>query len=466
MKPKLGVVGLGAMGSGLAINLARNVPGGVVVLDRDPVVTEQFAGRKEARDVRAVYSYEEFGAALDHPCLVVVMVNAGSATDDVIQSLSKVLVPGDVIADCGNSHYRDTLRRQEDLDESGIHLLGVGVSGGKEGALSGPSMMVGGPREAWDSTKHAWRAVAAVRDEVPCVEYFGPAGAGHFVKMVHNGIEYAEMQMLSEAYGIIRHIGGLDAASTADLIEEWQDGLFGSFLGEAAIRVLRHTDPGSGLPLVDLIDDAAAAKGTGSWTVSAGLEIGVDVGVVAASVFFRSLSANQTLRSAAHERWPNTGKAEGQTSSGTLEFVRSALICGRIVAYAQGLDLIREQAKREGWETQISDVVRVWGAGSIIRSRLLDAASSEIPDGREWPSAMLWPTFSAALDQNLSGLRRCVSEATRVGTPVPALSSSLAYFDSARARTLPSNLIQAQRDLFGAHGYARTDRGGVFHTEW
>ncbi|MEJ1088402.1 NADP-dependent phosphogluconate dehydrogenase [Microbacterium sp. Mu-80] len=471
----IGVVGLAVMGSNLARNLASREGNTVAVLNRSRAKTDELvAAHPEAGFVPA-FSYEEFAASLQRPRTAIIMVKAGGPTDAVIDELVRVFEPGDIIVDGGNAYFPDTIRREKAVRETGINFVGAGISGGEEGALLGPSIMPGGSKESWVTLGPILRSIAAVAEGEPCVTHIGADGAGHFVKMVHNGIEYADMQLIAEAYDLIRRGTGKTPAQIADIFADWNTGELESYLIEITAEVLRQTDAETGRPLVDVIVDQAGAKGTGAWTVQTALALGVPVSGIAEATFARSLSSHPEQRAAAaHLPGPDALRlaALAQGPEGVadedafIEDVRLALYASKIVAYSQGFDEIRAGAAEYGWDIDLAAVSRIWRGGCIIRAQFLNRIADAYTTTPDLPVLLAAPYFTEALTRSQTAWRRVVIAAAQSGIPAPAFSSSLSYYDGIRADRLPAALIQAQRDYFGAHTYRRTDKPGTFHTLW
>ncbi|WP_461021490.1 NADP-dependent phosphogluconate dehydrogenase [Thalassiella azotivora] len=406
-------------------------------------------------------------ASLDRPRRIIIMVKAGAATDATIDALVPLLEPGDVVVDGGNAHFEDTRRREAALREVGLHFVGAGISGGEEGALLGPSIMPGGSPESYAALGPLLESIAATVDGDPCCAYIGPDGAGHFVKMVHNGIEYADMQLIAEAYDLLR-AAGLEPARIAEVFREWNTGDLDSFLVEITAEVLDQVDAATGRPLVDVVLDAAEQKGTGRWTVQTALEVGSPVDTIAAAVFARSASGHQRLRAVSGglpgpEPVLDVGAPDDVVA--LLADVRDALWASKVVAYAQGLDMIASASEAYGWDVDLEAVARIWRAGCIIRARLLERIRQVY--SADAPTTLLTdPEVAADLGRAQDGWRRVVALATTHGVPVPGFSSALAAYDTVRRERLPAALVQGLRDLFGAHTYRRVDRDGVFHTLW
>ena len=463
----IGVVGLAVMGSNLARNLASREGNTVAVLNRTPVRTTQLVSAHPEAAFVPTASYAEFAAALHRPRTAIVMVQAGAATDAVIDDLLEVFEPGDIIVDGGNALFTDTIRREKAVRATGVNFVGMGVSGGEEGALRGPSLMPGGPDESWVTLGPILESIAAVADDgEPCVTHVGHDGAGHFVKMVHNGIEYADMQLIAEAYDLIRRGTGKSPAEIADVFAEWNRGELESYLIEITAEVLRQTDAATGRPLVDVIVDQAGAKGTGGWTVQTAIDLGVPVSGIAEAVFARSLSSHPEQREVSRGLPGPAAAGFAEHPEGFIEDVRLALFASKIVAYSQGFDEIRAGAAQYGWRIDLGAVAKIWRAGCIIRAQFLNRIADAYAAAPDLSVLLTAPYFVDALTRAQDAWRRIVARAATAGIPAPAFSSSLAYYDGLRAERLPAALIQGQRDFFGAHTYRRTDRPGVFHTLW
>jgi 6-phosphogluconate dehydrogenase len=462
----IGVVGLAVMGSNLARNLASREGNTVAVLNRSRAKTDELVlDHPEAGFVPA-FSYEEFAASLQKPRTAVIMVKAGGPTDAVIDDLVRVFEPGDIIVDGCNSLFGDTIRREKAVRATGINYVGMGVSGGEEGALLGPSLMPGGSDESWITLGPILRSIAAVAEGEPCVTHVGHDGAGHFVKMVHNGIEYADMQLIAEAYDLIRRGTGKTPAEISDVFAEWNRGELESYLIEITSEVLKQQDAATSRPLVDVIVDQAGAKGTGAWTVQTALDLGVPVSGIAEATFARSLSSHPEQREVSGSL---PGPAEALTvgdPDAFIEDVRLALFASKIVAYSQGFDEIRAGAAQYGWDIDLGAVSKIWRGGCIIRAQFLNRIADAYAEQPGLPVLLTAPYFVEALGRAQSAWRSIVSTAATAGIPAPAFSSSLAYYDGLRAERLPAALIQGQRDFFGAHTYKRVDKPGTFHTLW
>jgi 6-phosphogluconate dehydrogenase len=463
---QIGVTGLAVMGRNLARNLARH--GHTVALhNRSQARTDSLVADHGGDGTFVpTTSMAEFVDALERPRRAIIMVKAGAGTDAVIDELAALMEPGDVIVDAGNAHFADTRRREAALRERGLHFVGTGVSGGEEGALNGPSIMPGGSTEAYRSLGPLLESIAAVVDGVPCCAHAGPDGAGHFVKMVHNGIEYADMQLIGEAYDLLRSALGLTPAQVADVFGEWNTGDLESYLVEITSEVLGQVDGETGRPLVDVIADAAEQKGTGRWTVQMALDLGVPVSGIAEAVFARSLSGHTGQRQAA-QALAGPGTSWQVDDAGTfVEDVRRALYASKIVAYAQGFDLIRAGSDEYGWDIDLGTMATIWRGGCIIRARFLDRIREAYDGSPDLPSLLLDGAFRTAVEDGQASWRRVVAGAVTHGVPAPGFSSALSYYDALRRDRLPAALIQGLRDFFGAHTYARVDTPGTFHTLW
>ncbi|MGH3759260.1 NADP-dependent phosphogluconate dehydrogenase [Actinophytocola sp.] len=465
---QIGVTGLAVMGRNLARNLARN--GYAVALhNRTAARTKALvAEHGDEGTFVATESLEEFVAALERPRRVVIMVKAGAPTDAVIDELVPLLSDGDIVIDCGNAHFADTRRREADLRGRGLHFVGAGVSGGEEGALLGPSIMPGGSAESYASLGPMFEKIAAQVDGTPCCTHVGPDGAGHFVKMVHNGIEYADMQLIAEAYDLLRDGLGASPAELAAIFAEWNSGDLESFLIEITAEVLGHTDAATGKGFVDVVLDEAEQKGTGRWTVQTALDLGVPVTGIAEATFARALSAHPSQREVARAVLPGPARGAAPTSGrdGFVDDVRKALYASKVVAYAQGYDQMAAASKEYGWDIDLGAMATIWRGGCIIRARFLDRIRESYEANPGLESLLVAPYFADAVAQGQDAWRRVVAHAAQAGIPTPAFSSSLAYYDALRADRLPAALIQGLRDYFGAHTYRRVDRDGSFHTRW
>jgi 6-phosphogluconate dehydrogenase len=431
---------------------------------------EQLRQRGAPPELKGYTSLEEFVAALERPRRIMLMVTAGAAVDSMLDRLVPLLEPGDVVLDGGNSWFHDTRRREEAMKAKGLRFLGVGVSGGEEGARRGPSIMPGGPAEAYALVRPVLESIAAKSEAGMCVTHVGPDGAGHFVKMVHNGIEYADMQLLAEAYDLLHRGLGMPVEELAELFARWNEGIAESFLLETTVKVLRKKDPETGRPLVELVLDKAGQKGTGKWTVQVALDLGVPVPSIAAALDARVLSSMKEERVAASRKLggPQGEPLSAEEKANLAAWVHDALYAARVSTYAQGLRLIQAASQEYTWGVSLAEMARIWRAGCIIRARLLTPLREAYEKAPDLPNLMLADSLAPVLERMAPAWRRTVAVAARLGIPVPAFSASLAYFDSYRSAELPQNLTQAQRDAFGAHTYQRRDRpeAGFVHTEW
>ncbi|GEL93749.1 NADP-dependent phosphogluconate dehydrogenase [Cellulomonas composti] len=464
---QIGVTGLAVMGRNLARNFARN--GYTVAIHNRSYAKTQSLVEDHGDEGTFVpsESVADFVASLERPRKVVVMVKAGAATDAVIDELLPFLEDGDIVVDAGNAHFPDTIRRENALRARGLHFVGSGVSGGEEGALLGPSIMPGGTRESYASLGPILEKISAKVDGVPCCTYVGPDGAGHFVKMVHNGIEYADMQLIAEAYDLLKQGLGASAAQIGEIFAEWNTGDLESFLIEITADVLAHVDPQTGAAFVDVVLDQAEQKGTGRWTVQNGLDLGVPITGIAEATFARALSGGSPQREAARGTLAAATTPWDVTDRDAfVEDVRLALFASKVVAYSQGFDQIAAASAEFGWDIDRGAMARVWRGGCIIRARFLNRITEAYERDQDLPLLLADPYFTEAVAAGVESWRRIVSGAALHGVPTPAFSSSLAYYDGVRADRLPAALIQAQRDFFGAHTYRRTDREGSFHTLW
>ncbi|GAA3261218.1 NADP-dependent phosphogluconate dehydrogenase [Nonomuraea helvata] len=460
----IGVTGLATMGRNLARNLARHGYA-VAVHNRTYGRTQQLV--KEFGGEGTFVPSEEmaaFVASLKRPRRAIIMVKAGAGTDAVIDQLADLMEPGDMIVDGGNAHFEDTRRREAALRERGLHFVGTGISGGEEGALNGPSIMPGGSKESWEALGPILQDIAAKVDGVPCSVHVGPDGAGHFVKMVHNGIEYSDMQLIAESYDLLRQALGATPAELAEVFREWNRGDLDSYLIEITAEVLDQVDAETGKPFVDVVVDQAEQKGTGRWTVQSALDLGVPVTGIAEAVFARALSGHPEQRAAA-------ASLQGPSLSGVgghelVEDVRQALYASKIVAYAQGFDQMSAASREYGWDLDLGAMATIWRGGCIIRAKFLDRIRAAYDANPALPTLLADPTFAAALDVAQESWRRVVTTAVQIGVPTPGFSSALAYYDGLRRDRLPAALVQGLRDFFGAHTYHRVDKEGAFHTDW
>ncbi len=464
----IGLIGLAVMGENLALNLASR-GWSVAVYNRTAEKTRAFLeGRAAGTSIAGAWSLPELVLSLDRPRKIFLMVKAGKPVDDLIEALLPLLEPGDIIIDGGNSHYHDTMRRTELAERAGLLYVGTGVSGGEEGALRGPSLMPGGSAGAWEHIKPIFESICARTDGgEPCCAWVGENGAGHFVKMVHNGIEYADMQLICEAYQLMKDGLGLPNPEMADIFEEWNKGKLKSYLIEITSDILRHKEE-DGTFTLDAILDAAGQKGTGKWTVAAALDEGVPATIIGEAVFARCLSAMKEERARASALYGGCRarfKGDGRRFT---EDIRRALYASKIIAYAQGFMLMSAAAGTYGWRLDCGGIALMWRGGCIIRSAFLEKIREAYGREPDLPNLLLDPYFKSELSGLIVGWRRTVSGAAKMGMPVPALSGALSWFDGWRSERLPANLLQAQRDYFGAHGYERSDgpAGELYHTEW
>lgn len=462
MKGNIGMIGLAVMGA----NLARNIESRgfkVAVYNRTKSVTDKFVADFPGNFIGAA-DLKSFVESLERPRKIIIMVKAGAPVDAVIDELLPLLESGDIIIDAGNTYYKETQRREKDLKAKGIYFLGVGVSGGESGALMGPSIMPGGDKSAWEKISNILEQISAKVDGEACTAYIGADGSGHFVKMVHNGIEYADMQMIAESYHLLKQLGGHQPAKLAEIFSKWNEGILSSYLIEITAKIFTKADTDTHKPLVDLILDKAGQKGTGKWTVLEALELGAPVPSITAAVDARILSSLKSERIVASKHLESK-TSEDFAISNLESDVEQALYAAKILAYAQGMYLIEKAGKAYNWNLNLGEIAALWRGGCIIRASLL----AEITKAYQEPNLtnlVLSKHFSESLNKSIPALRRINSYAVQAGIPLPAMSSALGYYDSYRLANLPQNLIQAQRDFFGAHTYERIDREGSFHTEW
>ena len=461
----IGVVGLAVMGSNLARNLASRTGNTVAVYNRSPERTRLLTSEHPEAGFVASETIEDFVASLQKPRTAIIMVQAGRGTDAVIDQLTALFEPGDIIVDGGNADFHDTIRREKAVRATGVNFVGAGISGGEEGALKGPSIMPGGSVEAYKTLGPILESIAAVVDGVPCVTHIGTDGAGHFVKMIHNGIEYADMQLIAEAYDLLRKVGGHSPAAIADVFTEWNSGDLESYLIEITAEVLRQVDAKTGKPFVDIVLDEAGSKGTGVWTVQNALDLGVPVGGIAEAVFARAVSSHPEQRAAFRARIE--ARPEIAVVGNTFQDdVRQALYASKVVAYAQGFDAIIAGAGKYGWEIDKGAIATIWRGGCIIRAQFLNRIVDAYANDPSIPTLLVDPYFAQAVADGESAWRRIVSTAALSGIPVPGFAAALSYFDSLASERLPAALVQGQRDFFGAHTYKRVDLPGTFHTLW
>ena len=469
-KQQIGVVGMAVMGRNIALNIESRGYS-VSLYNRTGSKTTEVLEQNPGKNLVGTYTVEEFVNSLETPRKILLMVQAGRGTDATIDALLPHLDKGDIVIDGGNTFFKDTIRRSERLAELGINFVGTGVSGGEEGALHGPSIMPGGPQSAYELVAPILRDISAKapEDGEPCVTYIGENGAGHYVKMVHNGIEYGDMQLIAESYDLLHRVLGLSAAEISEIFGEWNKGELDSFLMEISTQILATVDPSTGKPMVDVIMDRAGNKGTGKWTSQSALDIGEPLSLITESVFARYISTFKEERVAASQVIPgvdfqaNLSEADKKD---IIEAVRQALYFSKIVSYAQGFAQMKAASQEYGWTLNYGEIAKIFRAGCIIRAKFLQKITDAYSKNPDLDNLMLDDYFLNILGSNQAAVRRVVTLAIQAGIPVPTFSSALAYYDSYRSPVLPANLIQAQRDLFGAHTYQRVDRPGTFHFHW
>jgi 6-phosphogluconate dehydrogenase len=464
-KANIGVVGLAVMGANLARNLAGREGNTVAVYNRSPERTRRLVDEHPEAGFVAGEELDDFVASLARPRTALIMVQAGAGTDAVIDQLAERFEEGDIIVDGGNANFRDTIRREQALRERGLNFVGVGVSGGEEGALNGPSIMPGGSAEAYATLGPILETIAARVDGDPCVTHVGTDGAGHFVKMIHNGIEYADMQLIGESYDLLRRVGGHDVDAIADVFAAWNEGDLESYLIEITGEVLRQRDGETGRPRGGGIGDQAGSKGTGVWTVQNSVGLGIPVGGIAEAVFARAVSSKPEQREAVRKTVASRPQP-ASVGDGFEDDVRAALYASKVVAYAQGFDAIIAGAQEFGWDIDLAEIARIWRGGCIIRARFLNRIMEAYSRGAQPTTLLEDPYFADVIAEGEAAWRRIVVVAAQSGVPAPGFSSALAYYDALSSERLPASLIQGQRDFFGAHTYQRVDRPGTFHTLW
>jgi 6-phosphogluconate dehydrogenase len=465
-KQQIGVIGLAVMGKNLAMNIESRGYS-VSVYNRSREKTDEMLEETKGKKVVGTYSIEEFVQSLEKPRKILLMVKAGAATDATIEQLKPHLEKGDIIIDGGNTYFADTQRRNQELRELGLHFIGTGVSGGEEGALHGPSIMPGGQKEAYDLVAPIFQDIAAKVNGEACTTYIGPDGAGHYVKMVHNGIEYGDMQLISESYFMLKHVLGLNADELHEVFAEWNKGELDSYLIEITADIFTKKDDETGKPLVDMILDTAGQKGTGKWTSQSALDLGVPLPIITESVFARFISAMKQERVEASKvlSGPEVRSFDGNREA-FIESIRKALYLSKICSYAQGFAQMRAASEEYGWDLNYGDIAMIFRGGCIIRAQFLQKIKEAYDRDPALKNLLLDPYFKEIAESYQQSLREIISAAVMNGIPVPSFSAALSYFDSYRTETLPANLIQAQRDYFGAHTYQRIDKEGIFHTEW
>ena len=467
-KQQIGVVGMAVMGRNLALNIESRGYS-VSIFNRSSSKTDEVIALHPDKKLVPTYTVEEFVDSLEKPRRILLMVKAGEATDKTIQSLLPHLDKGDILIDGGNTFFQDTIRRNEMLANSGINFIGTGVSGGEEGALKGPAIMPGGQKDAYDLVAPILEEIAAKADDgAPCVTYVGPNGAGHYVKMVHNGIEYGDMQLIAESYDILRRVGGLTVEETAEVFKSWNTGELDSYLIEITADILTKKDPETGKPMVEVIMDTAGNKGTGKWTSQSALDLGVPLPLITESVFARYISTLKEEREVASKelspiKVPELSNTEKQA---LIESVRKGLYFSKIMSYAQGFAQMRVASEEFDWKLNYGEIAKIFRAGCIIRAQFLQKITDAFERDPELKNLLLDKYFLYVTESYQEAVREVVVTAGQAGIPVPTFSSALAYYDSYRSEVLPANLIQAQRDYFGAHTYNRVDKPGVFHFEW
>lgn len=466
-KQQIGVVGMAVMGKNLALNIESRGYS-VALYNRTGSKTEEVVAEHPEKNLKATYTVEEFVQSIEKPRRIVMMVQAGKGTDATIQSLLPHLDKGDILIDGGNTFFKDTIRRSEALADSDINFIGAGVSGGEEGALKGPSIMPGGQKEAYELVAPILNEIAAkAEDGESCVTYIGPNGAGHYVKMVHNGIEYGDMQLIAESYDLMQNLLGLSVDEMADIFKEWNTSELDSFLIEITADILtRKDDLGTGKPIVDVILDAAGNKGTGKWTSQSALDLGVPLPLITESVFARYISAYKDERVQASKVLAKPEMKFDGDKQELVEKIREALYFSKIMSYAQGFSQLRKASKEYDWDLPFGEIAKIWRAGCIIRAQFLQKITDAYETNPDIENLLLDDYFKDITTKYQQAVRDVVALAVQAGVPVPTFSSAIAYFDSYRSERLPANLIQAQRDYFGAHTYERTDREGIFHYSW
>lgn len=465
-KQQIGVVGLAVMGKNLALNM-ESKGFSVALYNRSAEKTKELLAEAPGKNFVGTYSIEEFVQALETPRKILIMVKAGKPTDDTINQLVPFLEPGDILIDGGNAHFPDTQRRNKELEAKGFRYIGAGVSGGEEGALKGPAIMPGGQKDAYELVEPILTAISAKVNGDPCSTYIGPGGAGHYVKMVHNGIEYGDMQLIGEAYQLLKDVLGLGTDELHEIFTEWNNGELDSYLIEITADIFGKKDPATGKPMVDVILDSAGQKGTGKWTSQSALDLGVPLSIITESVFARFISAMKEERVAASKRLsgPAASAYDGDKQE-FIEAVRKALFASKIASYAQGFAQMRLASDEYGWDLSYGSIAMIFRGGCIIRARFLQNIKDAYDRDPALKNLLLDDYFKGVVESYQDAWRQVIAIAVTRGIPVPAFSSALAYYDSYRSERLPANLLQAQRDYFGAHTFERVDQEGTFHFQW
>ncbi|MBN2909966.1 NADP-dependent phosphogluconate dehydrogenase [Polycladomyces sp. WAk] len=462
---QIGVIGLAVMGKNLALNI-ESKGFSVAVYNRSPEKTEQLLKEAAGKRLSGAYSLEEFVGMLERPRKIILMVKAGEPTDRTLEQLVPLLEKGDIVIDGGNAYFHDTIRRSRELADRGLHFIGAGISGGEEGALKGPAIMPGGDREAFAQVEPILTAIAAKVNGEPCTTYIGPDGAGHYVKMVHNGIEYGDMQLIAEAYHLMKEVLGLSNEELHRVFAEWNKGELDSYLIEITADIFTKVDPETGQSLVDVILDTAGQKGTGKWTSQSALDLGVPLSIITQSVFSRFLSAMKAERTKAAQLLRGPKPVAVDNKEEWIERIRQALYASKICSYAQGFAQMRAASEAYGWNLDYGAIAKIFRGGCIIRARFLQNITEAYERDPDLANLLLDPYFRDVVERYQDAWRQVITLAVQSGIPTPAFSAALAYFDSYRLERLPANLLQAQRDYFGAHTYQRIDKEGVFHTNW
>ena len=468
-KQQIGVVGMAVMGRNIALNIESRGYS-VALYNRTDWKTTEVVDENPNKQLKATYSIEEFIDSLETPRKILLMVQAGKGTDATIENLLPHLDEGDILIDGGNTYYKDTIRRNEYLANSGVNFIGAGISGGEEGARFGPSIMPGGQEEAYELVKDILEAISAKADDgAPCVTYIGSNGAGHYVKMVHNGIEYGDMQLIAESYDVMHRGLGLSAQEIGEIFTEWNNGELDSFLMEITAQILKTNDPDTGKPMVDVIMDRAGNKGTGKWTSQSALDLGEPLSLITESVFARFISAQKDQRVKASEIIPSMDSQLDLTDEEKADFIqaiREALYFSKIMSYAQGFAQLRAASEENEWDLPYGEIAKIWREGCIIRAKFLQNITDAYEKNSNLENLMLDDYFLDIISKNHTSVRKVLSKAIEAGIPVPTFSAAIAYYDSYRSAVLPANIIQAQRDFFGAHTYNRVDKEGTYHFLW